>query len=112
MRIGRYKKPLYYIARQWRYLAFILALTLLYSATAAMQPWPMKILIDHALRHDTLPAALPSVLDRLALPATPSSLVLMACIFSLLVFGVNCLISVVLSWAWAVAGQRMVYDLS
>jgi ATP-binding cassette subfamily B protein len=112
MGIGRYKKPLYYIARQWRYLAFILLLTLLYSVTAAIQPWPMKILVDHALRHDTLPAALQSVLAHLSLPVTPTSLVVFACIFSLLVFGVNCLISLGLGWAWAVAGQRMVFDLS
>ncbi len=98
--------------RQWRYLAFILALTLIYSVVAALQPWPMKILVDHALGHDKLPAVLASFLSRLGLKPTPVALVLAAAAASLLLFGVISLLNVALTWAWAVAGQRMVSAVS
>jgi ATP-binding cassette, subfamily B, bacterial len=112
MKTGRYSKPLRYIARQWRYLAFILVLTAFYSVIGAVQPWPMKILIDHAVRHDRLPAVLESVLHRMSLPVTPGALVMIASVAGLLLFALNCLLDIALSWAWAVAGQRMVFDLS
>ena len=112
MKTGRYSKPLQYIARQWRYLVFILVLTAFYSVIGAVQPWPMKILIDHAVRQDRLPDALKSILHWAAVPATPTALVIVASGASVVLFGLNCLLSIALNWAWAIAGQRMVFDLS
>jgi len=102
-----------FVAKQWRMLSIILLLTLLTSAVAALQPWPMKILVDHALRGDPLPQFLR---DRLAqshlLGVEPTSLLLVAAFSSLLLFAINSLLDTGLNWGWAVAGQRMVYELA
>jgi ATP-binding cassette subfamily B protein len=102
-----------YIAGQWRALTVILALTLLASATTALQPWPMKILVDHALRGDPLPGFLREKLARIYLISPdPASLILLAAFASLALFVINSMLDTALNWAWAVAGQRMVYDLA
>lgn len=68
-----------FIMRQWRALIAILALTLLASATGALQPWPMKILVDHGLRGDPLPDYLREPLLRTHLIGVdPASLILLA----------------------------------
>jgi len=106
-------KLLPFITRQWRALVAILALTLLASAAGALQPWPMKILVDHALRGDPLPGYLREPLLRSHLIGVdPASLILLAAFASLALFVINSMLDTALNWAWAVAGQRMVYDLA
>ena len=39
-----------YVLRQWKWLIAIGVLTLATSGTAALQPWPIKVLVDYALR--------------------------------------------------------------
>ncbi|HEY2017232.1 MAG TPA: ABC transporter ATP-binding protein [Bryobacteraceae bacterium] len=87
-------------------------LTVAGSALAAVQPWPMKILVDYGLRHETLPPALRQFLDALSLPAAPAILILAAALASIGLFAVNTGVDVALNWAWAVAGQRMVFSLT
>ena len=38
-----------YVAAGWRGWAVIIAVTLLSSFLALLQPWPMKVLVDHVL---------------------------------------------------------------
>ena len=45
----RFRKLLGYVLRQRRMLVVILTCTLAFTATAALEPWPMKLLVDNAL---------------------------------------------------------------
>ena len=108
----RYRRLIWYVLRQWRWLAAIFVLTLISSATAALQPWPMKLLVDYALGDAVLPQRIQESVSNLGLTATPTVLVVAAAVASLALFALNSALSVALSLSWNVGGQRMVYDLA
>jgi ATP-binding cassette subfamily B protein/subfamily B ATP-binding cassette protein MsbA len=101
-----------YPFRQWPALVVIFAITALTSAVTALQPWPLKILVDYALSDTALPVLFRSFLEQLSLSITPAVLVISAAIAGLGLFAINSLLEIGLSWTWATAGQRMVYDLA
>jgi ATP-binding cassette, subfamily B, bacterial len=92
--------------------AVITVLTLLASALAALQPWPMKLVADHVLGSHPLPGALAQAVNWFQFEPTPLRLLALAAIGGLLLFGLHSVIELVLTSAWTVAGRRMVYDLS
>ena len=108
----RFRKILGYVLREWPMLIAIFACTLAFSLTAALEPWPMKLLVDFALGDADVPAALRSGLAALQLPATPTVLVVAAAVCSLALFAVNSGLGVLMSLAWSAGGQRMVYALA
>src|SRR5262249_43243930 len=103
----RYTKLLPYALRQWRTLIAIAVLTGFASLVAALQPWPMKLLIDCALQHQPLPSRLQQVVTATGFGKSPRVLVLAAALSSVALFVVSSLIGTALDWAWTVAGQRM-----
>jgi ATP-binding cassette subfamily B protein/subfamily B ATP-binding cassette protein MsbA len=107
-----YFRLLPYALRQWRSLSAIIVLTIASSAIAALQPWPMKILVDYGLRHDPLPLRLRGFLEALSLPQAPSILIFTAALASLALFATSSGLDAGLTWVWAMAGQRMVFGLA
>lgn len=103
-----FRRLLPYALRQWRFLAAILLLTLLSSAAAALQPWPMKLLVDFALSDSEAQG----VFATTSWHPTPTMLVVLAAVASLAVFALTSLLNVALSLSWNAGGQRMVYDLA
>jgi ATP-binding cassette subfamily B protein/subfamily B ATP-binding cassette protein MsbA len=99
------------ILEQWRMLALILLLTASASLVAALQPLPMKLLVDYALGSTPTPSALESSLSALSLESTPLMLVILAGICGIVIFALNALLEAGLVTAWSSAGQRMVYGL-
>ncbi|MCK8602052.1 ABC transporter ATP-binding protein [Desulfoferrobacter suflitae] len=110
--MNRYRRLLKYTFQQWPLLLIILVLSICASAIAALQPWPMKILVDYALDGAALPETLQSLLEALTLQTSPALLVLSAALGSLGFYALNSLVDVALSWAWTAAGQNMVYGLA
>ena len=110
--MGRLRRLAPYIAREWRRLAVIGLLTVLSSLTAALQPWPLKVLIDYALGGEAVPQTLVDVLARLSLPPSPAVFIFLAAGASAALFLLTSLFSAGLSWMWAVAGQRMIRRLA
>jgi ATP-binding cassette, subfamily B, bacterial len=108
----KYARILRYALREWPVLLMILAITAISSAMAALQPWPLKILVDHALGDATIPAPVRSLLEALSLAPTPAALIVAAAAASLGIFMLNAAADTGLTWAWAAAGQRMIYDLA
>ncbi|MBT8398957.1 MAG: ABC transporter ATP-binding protein/permease [Rhodothermia bacterium] len=106
LRVLRYALP------YWPILALILFLNLLMAVTVALQPWPLKILIDNALGDAQIPTALESVLARLSIESSPGVLIVTAALASVVIFGFNALLNTGTTWAAASAGPRMAYDLS
>jgi len=109
---GRTRLLRRYIAPQWPWFLVILSLTVASSALAALQPWPMKLLVDHGLQAEPLPARLSAWLAGAGISTTPNALVASAAALSLAVFALSSLAGAALSWCWAVAGQRMVTSLT
>jgi ATP-binding cassette subfamily B protein len=101
-----------YVLRQWKWLVVIGGLTIVTAGTAALQPLPIKVLVDYALSNVDLPPAIRIPLGRLGLTDTSLSLILFAAGMSVGLFAINSALSVGLSIAWSMAGQHMVYHLA
>jgi ATP-binding cassette, subfamily B, bacterial len=110
--LHRHHSLLPYMFRQWRILMAIGVLSLFSSTLTALQPWPMKILVDYALGQQMLPPLLEAWMGALSLAPTAIVLLITAAAASLGLFAINSALDVGLSWAWTFAGQRMVYDLA
>jgi ATP-binding cassette subfamily B protein/subfamily B ATP-binding cassette protein MsbA len=101
-----------YIVRQWRWIVAISIFTMLASAAASLQPWPVKILVDYGLNGEAVPDGLASALDRIGVPRSTTALILIAAVGSLGLFILTSALTVALSVAWSMAGQKMVYDVA
>jgi ABC-type multidrug transport system fused ATPase/permease subunit len=109
--IDRYRRLSGYALRQRPGLLLILGLSLAMSAGTALQPWPMKLLVDHALGHAALPTRLRTVLGALSLSPTPEVLVVTVALATLALFALDSALDMANICARAVVGQRMIYDL-
>jgi ATP-binding cassette subfamily B protein/subfamily B ATP-binding cassette protein MsbA len=101
--LRKFQRVARHVRRQRRLLAVIVLLTLAYSGLAALQPWPLKLLVDHALGDVSLPAL--AGLDA-------GELVLAAAGAYLLLFAVQACFDSVLAYCWTRSGQSMVFDLA
>jgi ATP-binding cassette subfamily B protein/subfamily B ATP-binding cassette protein MsbA len=93
-------------------LAGIALLTLATAGLGVLQPWPMKLLVDHVLGPDPLPEILQATLAQLALTPTPGTLIALIVLGGLVLFLLNSALDAALAWTWTVAGRRMVYDVA
>jgi ATP-binding cassette subfamily B protein/subfamily B ATP-binding cassette protein MsbA len=101
-----------YVLAQWRWLTAILALTVLSAGAAALQPWPMKLLVDYGLGNTGTPESVTAALGAFGLSATPQTMVILAAVSSLVLFALTSVLGVGLSVSWSMAGQRMAYALA
>src|SRR6266849_6716311 len=108
----KYRQLIQYARRQRGVFVLILALTLAASALVALQPWPMKLLVDHLLGKQPLPGALQSTFGLLGSRHTPTALLLVITLGILGLFGLNTVLEITLAYFWTAAGRRMVYDLA
>jgi ATP-binding cassette, subfamily B, bacterial len=111
-RKGAYRRLLRYSFRQWPRLALIIGLTIASAALAALQPLPLKLLLDTALDGGPIPGWLASTLDAISLDPTATTLVLISAALTLCIYAVNSAVEMSLTWAWAAAGERLVYALA
>jgi len=103
-----YRLLLGYARSQRPTLLLIFVLTLASSALVAVQPWPMKLLVDHVLGTKPLPEFLKSI----GIPESRPQLLATVVIAGLVLFALNTTLHAVLAWKWTRAGRRMVYDLA
>lgn len=108
----KYRKILRYAGGQRRFFALILVLTICASFLAALQPWPMKILVDQVLGQKPPPAMLQSALAVFAIKPSTGFLLAFAALGGLLLFAASSALEISLTWAWTLAGRRMVYELA
>lgn len=94
---SKYARVVRYALGHWPSLLAILSLSLALSALAALQPWPLKILVDYGLGA--------------AGPAQPRYVVL-AALAGLALFAATAALDAAVTWVWSALGQRMVYDLA
>ena len=108
----RYRHFLKYPLSRWRSILVILVLTAVTSVTAALQPWPMKLLVDFALGELPVPAPITEIFALFSLEPTSFGLVICSALAALGLYVINSALDVGLTWIWSRAGQAMVYDLS
>ena len=107
----KYRRLLGYAARQRGFFLFILVLTLAASALMALHPWPLKLITDLLLK-EPLPEWLLSALKKIGVPSTAPALVAALAAGGLILFALSSALEIGLTWAWTLAGRRMVYDLA
>src|SRR4026207_1523993 len=90
--------------RQRSLFLLIFLVTIAASALVALQPWPMKLLVDHVLEGKPLPNWLSSLAQSFHVSATNHSLLVIVVIGGLLLFVTSSLLDAALTWAWTVAG--------
>jgi ATP-binding cassette, subfamily B, bacterial len=95
-----------YAGRQRPRFVAIALLTLCASTLVALQPWPMKLLVDYVLSDKVPPAWLSNV------AATIPSLLVCIVVAGLILFALNSVLDAALTWLWTIAGRRIVYDLA
>src|SRR5688500_4896452 len=108
----KYRKLLRYARPQRRFFLLIFALTVVSSVFLAVQPWPMKLVVDNVLGQKPLPAAAQPFFEPFLGPITPMQLLIVAVLGGLALFAVSCVLEALLAWSWTVAGRRMVYALA
>jgi ATP-binding cassette subfamily B protein len=108
----RYLKLLRYALPHRAVFLLILGLTLSVAALTALQPWPMKLIVDHLLQKIPLPDALKFVLNIFSVNSNPAALLSILVVSGLALFLLSSLLDVALSWSWTVAGRRIVNDLA
>ena len=101
-----YLRLLGYARRQRSGFILILALTVVAAGLSAVQPWPMKLLMDRLQAIGQNSSAGPG-----AQPLSPGFLAAIVAA-GLLLFALNSAVDAGLTWAWTSAGRRMVYDLA
>ena len=97
---------------EWRALVLLGALTAVSAAIAALQPWPLKILVDDGLGGGSGPALLRPLVEALVGQPGPAAWVGVAAIASAALYAMGFAISTAGSWLSGKAGQRNVYELS
>src|SRR5688572_20783547 len=90
--IRRFGKLLRYALREWRWILAIVILTAFSSAMTAVSPWPMKLLVDYALGDSGAPPAIQAILAALAVEPGRGTLIVLAALASLAIFGINSLL--------------------
>ena len=108
----KFRRALAYAVPHWRTLAGVLALTLAAAGLAALQPWPLKILVDFGLGGAPLPEALARAFAFAGVAPSPLSLIVLAAGSSIVLFVLMLVIEAGTTFAWARAGQHMVYSLA
>jgi len=105
-RMHNYRRLLGYARRQRSRFIVIALLTVCASSLVALQPWPMKLLVDHVLGNKSVPGALQNF------ASSPQTLLVVIVAAGLALFVLNSLLDAALTWLWTVSGRRMVYDLA
>ena len=105
-RLIRYAAPY-----RWQWASIITA-SLVGTGLSVMQPWPLKVLVDHVLGDLPMPLSMADVIDRLPGASTPHGLLAYVVISGLLIFVLSSAVNVIVSLEWTRVGRRMVYALA
>ncbi|MDP9373230.1 MAG: ABC transporter transmembrane domain-containing protein, partial [Chloroflexota bacterium] len=110
--MSRYRRLLRYAIPYRRGWALILAVTLLSTAFGLLQPWPLKILVDHVFGQQPLSEPLRRAIGALPGARTSGGQLAWVALAGLVIFAVDSALDVILTMSWIRVGQRMVYDLA
>jgi ATP-binding cassette subfamily B protein/subfamily B ATP-binding cassette protein MsbA len=101
-----------YGGRQTRHLVVLSACAFVPAVLSALQPLPLKLLVDNALDGEPLTGRAADVLATFGVPNTPHSLVAVAAVAAVVVALAGVLASDLVGAYWEWIGARMVRDAS
>jgi ATP-binding cassette, subfamily B, bacterial len=93
-------------------LLLILGLTVAAAGLVALQPWPIKLLIDRVLGGNPPPLLLEKGIHLLALGVSRPSLLAVVVLGGLALFALSSAVDAALAWIWTIVGRRLVYDVA
>ena len=108
----KFRRLLAYAAPHRRAFCVIGLLTFLSSALAALQPWPVKLLLDQMQGKAYVAVAFEKAFRPLHLNPTPSAFLLVIVLAGLVLFALNCVVELVVTRGWTARGRRMVFDVA
>src|SRR6266481_3070165 len=103
--MAKYRRLLQYARPQSRFFVLIFGLTLAASAVAALQPWPMKLLVDHVLGYEPVSPLVKSALGVFGIRPSATTFLLVGTIGGLALFLLNGVLEVGLTLSWTMAGR-------
>jgi len=109
---GSYRILLPYAGSALPTLVLIAAVTLAGSIVAMLEPWPMKILVDHVLSGREITGDLATITTILPGAGSREILLVWVALAGLLFFALGAVMDVILTDAWVRAGQTMTYRLA
>lgn len=107
-----YSRLLRYARKHRSALLLISVLTLAAAGLVALQPWPIKLLIDHALEAKPLPPWLESLFRSLSLEPSRGVTLAAVVVGGLVLFALSSAFDAALAWIWTIVGRRIVYDVA
>lgn len=107
----RYLKILRYALPHRNLFAGIFLLTLAVSGLAILQPLPVAWVVDYLLKAEPLQGTLKTILDFFAPQTSRMGMLAIFTISGVVIYLLNSAMDVALTYAWTVAGRRMVNDL-
>jgi ATP-binding cassette subfamily B protein/subfamily B ATP-binding cassette protein MsbA len=107
---GDYQHVFRYFLGEWRSLAGLIVLCVFASVLAALQPWPLKLLVDTVSGTAKASAWFQPVGRD---PEQSKIIVIVAAALgTLILYGLSSVVDAVSSYGWMKAGQRLAYDLA
>jgi ATP-binding cassette subfamily B protein/subfamily B ATP-binding cassette protein MsbA len=100
-----------YVRRHWGGLGVVLGTMGLSVALEVLRPWPAKILVDHILGQEPVPAWLGRCMDFLPGPEGVEGFLLWVCVGTVVIFVLGAAMSLVSTVAAVTFGQRTAFDL-
>jgi ATP-binding cassette subfamily B protein len=93
-------------------LLLIFGLTIAAAGFVALQPWPLKLLIDQVLGGNPLPPVLENTFAALTLEPSPTLLLMVVVLGGLGLFALGAAVDTALAWIWTIVGRRLVFDVA
>jgi ATP-binding cassette subfamily B protein len=110
--LDHYRRILALARTESKPLGGVAALSALGAALAALQPWPLKMLVDYALGEVPLPGWLETVFQNVGIASGRTELIICAAVVGVLLFAASAGLDAASTIIWSAAGQRLVYRLA
>jgi ATP-binding cassette, subfamily B, bacterial len=110
--LQKYLRVIRYALAHWPALGGIIALTVVLATLAALQPWPLKIVVDYGFGGVAPAEPFLSSLGALGIEPSPTNLIWIAGLVAVVLYAVTAPLDAVRTWIWSAIGQKMIYALA
>jgi ATP-binding cassette subfamily B protein/subfamily B ATP-binding cassette protein MsbA len=110
-RARAYARLISYAAPYRWHWASIITVSLVGTALSVLQPWPLKVLVDHVLGDLPMPPSMAAVVDLAPGGDTAHGLLAYVVVAGLVIFAISSAVDVIVSLEWTRVGRQMVYAL-
>lgn len=109
---AHYRRILLVARSEWRAVAAVLVMAIAAAALGALQPWPLKLLIDYGLTDNALPDSLSAFFQAVGTTASRAQIIIAAGVAVIVLFAATAALESAITLVWFAAGQRLVYGLA